>query len=114
MGKTLSILLTLLGSGLLPFLILIVMGSLIRKWQVKGGFLALLVIIGPVWYLNHGQISPWIAQYGPHQIDMGLATGVGILTYHLLTGARWKKTLFNLSAALIGGFLAGILLALIS
>ncbi|MGT2666028.1 Lin0368 family putative glycerol transporter subunit [Streptococcus rifensis] len=109
-----KILLSLLGSSLLPFLILILMGSLIRKWQVKGAFLALLLIIGPLWFFNHGQVSPWITQYGPHQIDMGLATGVGILTYHFLTGAKWKKTLFNLSAALVGGCLAGILLALLS
>ncbi|MEX2805544.1 hypothetical protein AB3329_10665 [Streptococcus sp. H31] len=105
-----QILLTVLGGFALPFAVLLIWGRLVLKWHALGGFMAALVIIGPIWLLNHGIPAAFIKQAGPVFIDMGLATDVGVYVHGLLAGGKIKQSWLNVLAALFGGILAGFVL----
>lgn len=105
-----QVLTTILGGFLLPFIILLLWGRLVDRFGAWGGWLAAVIIIGPIWYLNHGMSHPLIVQQGPVFIDMGFATGLGVLTYGLCKGISFQSHRANLLAALLGGCLAGIIL----
>ncbi|WP_303974970.1 hypothetical protein [Streptococcus merionis] len=108
------VLTTILGGFILPFLILLILDRCLKQWKLKGGFLGLFMIIGTTWFLNHGKANPFIHQVGPHFIDMGLATGVGVIAFGLFSGGSWRETLPNLLAALTGGVIAGVFLYVIA
>lgn len=105
-----QILTTILGGFLLPFAILVIWGRLVDRFGVLGGWIAALLIIGPLWYLNHGMAQPLIVQQGSVFIDMGFATGLGVLVYGLFKGLDFEAHRKNLIAALLGGCLAGFIL----
>ncbi|MCK1189460.1 hypothetical protein MXZ89_05200 [Streptococcus uberis] len=101
---------TLLGGFLLPFTILLLWGKMVDRFGAKGGFLAAFMIIGPIWFLNHGMAHPLIHQGSSVFIDMGYATAIGLLAYGLFRGLGIKVHLHNLAAMLIGGCLAGLII----
>lgn len=105
-----QILTTILGGFLLPFAILVIWGRLVDRFGALGGWIAALLIIGPLWYLNHGMAQPLIVQQGSVFIDMGFATGLGVLVYGLFKGISFESHKENLLAALLGGCLAGFIL----
>ena len=55
-----QVLTTILGGFLLPFAILVLWGRLVERLGPFGGWLAAAIIIGPIWYLNHGMLEPLI------------------------------------------------------
>ncbi|MET3557351.1 hypothetical protein ABID29_000460 [Streptococcus rupicaprae] len=103
---------TILGGFLLPFAILSWWRRLVQRWQAVGGILGIVLIIGTLWLVNHGSARPLIYQSGPIFIDMGVATAVGVSVFDQLGGGSVLKSLPNISAALLGGLLAGLLLCL--
>lgn len=104
------LLLTLLGSFVPPFLIALLWGRLVKRYGVIGGFIAAIIVIGPMWLLNHGQEKAWIYQSGTLFFDMGFAVAIGMLAYDLASGKSIKVYGRNLSAAIVGGIIAGLLL----
>lgn len=102
---------TILGGFLLPFAILLIWGRLVVRLEPLGGWLAAALIIGPIWYLNHGMLVPLIAQQGPVFIDMGFATAIGVLVYGLTRGITVQAHRRNLLTVLLGGGLAGLILS---
>lgn len=104
----------LLGSFLLPFLILQIWGRLVKRYGALGGFLSALVTVAPMWLLNHGLTSPLIYQSSSVFVDMGMAAGMGILVAGLASGQSLSSYRLTLPAALLGGSLAGIVLFLLS
>ena len=107
-----EMLLTFFGDFILPFTIILLWGRLVKKWYAFGGFIAAFVIVGLIWILNHGMEQSFITQTGTTFIDMGLATAVGVFVHGICNGGKIKQSLINVFAAVIGGSLAGILLAL--
>lgn len=105
-----QVLTTILGGFLLPFTILVIWGRLVDRFGGIGGWFAAVLIIGPIWYLNHGMAHPLIVQQGPVFIDMGFATGLGVLVYGLFKGLGFEAHRENLLAAILGGCLAGFVL----
>ena len=53
-----QVLTTILGGFLLPFAILVLWGRLVERLGPFGGWLVAAIIIGPIWYLNHGMLEP--------------------------------------------------------
>ena len=101
---------TLLGSFLLPFMILLMWDRLVQEYKVLGGLMSAGFIVGTAWVLNHG--LGFIYQSGGAWVDMALAAGVGGLTYSLLQGKSFKHAVPNLLAALTGALVSGFILAL--
>ena len=106
-----QVLTTILGGFLLPFAILDFWGRLVERFGPLGGWFAAAIIIGPIWYLNHGMLNPLIVQHGAVFIDMGFATAIGVLVYGLTRGIDFSSHGRNLLAALLGGSLAGLILS---
>ena len=106
-----QVLTTILGGFLLPFAILVLWGRLVERLGPFGGWLVAAIIIGPIWYLNHGMLEPLIVQQGAVFIDMGFATAIGFFVYGLTRGIDFPSHRRNLLAALLGGSLAGLILS---
>ncbi|HEM3165773.1 hypothetical protein K6969_00535 [Streptococcus suis] len=104
---------TFLGGFLLPLIILLFWGRSVARFRVFGGFLSATLIVGTLWYLNHGSAKPLIVQTSSVVVDMGLATGIGVLVYGLARGKDWTKTRPLLLSAILGGVLAGVLLTVV-
>lgn len=109
---------TLVGAALFPFIIRLVWGKLIEEFGTFGGFMAALWIVGVMWALNHGwphaNGGGLIKQTG-YWVDMGTAAGVGLLFASLLRGAKFDEhTSRNILAAVLGGIIAGLVLAFAS
>ncbi|WP_314209049.1 Lin0368 family putative glycerol transporter subunit [Vagococcus salmoninarum] len=100
------------GYALAGLLVMSVWGEL-GNVGVYGGYVAALVIIGPMWFLNH-----YLNTSGNHEgvsfVDMGLAIGVsGLARDAFLTDqqnlfAAWPTFLLVVIGALIGGSLAAL------
>lgn len=104
---------TLVGSFLLPTLVLLCWKKSVDRLKGLGGFLSATLIVGTLWYLNHGSATPWIVQTSIVMVDMGIAAGLGVLVYGLTKGKDWAKTKPLLLSAIAGGVLSGMLLTIL-
>jgi len=107
-GQTIA---TIIGSALFPIGIRLVWGKMVEDFGPAGGWMAAAFVVGTLWSLNHGLTNPMITQTG-FWVDMALAGGVGVYTTSLIHGGKVKGSLSTILAALIGGILAGLVLAL--
>ena len=103
---------TVVGAALFPFIIRLVWGHFTDEFGTFGGFLSALFIVGVMWALNHGYThingGGLIHQTGVW-VDMGTAAGVGLLVASVLQVDKYTKT--NLLGALLGGLIAGLIIA---
>lgn len=102
---------TFTGAFIFPFIIRMYWGKLVDEWGAIGGWVASIAIVGLAWALNHGIETPFFFQTGAW-VDQGLAAGVGVWVASILVGGNAKKSIPNISAALLGGLIAGIILIL--
>lgn len=102
---------TLIGGFILPFTILLIWGKLVNRFGALGAFLSAFIIIGPIWMINHEITHPLIHQSSPVFVDMGLATGFGIMVYGIKRGIPFSYHKDNLCFALVGGLLAGLVIS---
>lgn len=107
----LNVLTTFFGAALLPFLLRLFFDKFVYRLKVMGGLIAIALIIGNVWLINHGH--GLIVQSGPIWIDMAFAAGTGVLVASLLSNGSFNKALPNLFIAFLAGLLAGALISLI-
>ena len=95
---------TIFGGMLFPFLILMIWGKGAEEGGMFGGLVAGGFIVGTSWLANHGaglvvqgQGAPWV--------DMAWAAGIGIITFGIVTGNDFKKSIPSLTFAIIGGII---------
>ncbi|MFP7297045.1 Lin0368 family putative glycerol transporter subunit [Neobacillus niacini] len=103
---------TIAGGFIFPFAIRMMWGKMVENWGPIGGWVAAAFIVGTVWTMNHGIDKPLIHQSGDAWVDMGWAAGVGVFVASVLTGGKVKKSLTNVTAAVVGGIAGGYLLSL--
>ncbi|NLW29492.1 MAG: hypothetical protein GXY98_06340 [Erysipelothrix sp.] len=108
---------TLVGAALFPFVIRLLWGHFTDEFGPFGGFMSALWIVGSMWALNHGYSTinggnGLIYQSGAW-VDMGTAAGVGLIVASMARGAKFDAhSSRNVIAAIIGGILGGLILAL--
>ena len=102
--------LTLLGAILFPFLVRMLWGEIVKIFGTFGGWISAAVIIGLMWLLNHH--LGLMTQSGEIWIDMAFAVAAGIFVATILEGGKVKKSIPVFIGCLIGGGLAGIILAI--
>ncbi|GAB6099945.1 hypothetical protein JCM16358_18240 [Halanaerocella petrolearia] len=100
---------TVLGSFLFPFLLRMFWGKMVDNWGVIGGWMAALFLVGTTWVFNHG--FSMIHQSGKIFIDMAWAAGVGVMVATAILGGKLRKAAPNLIGSIIGGIIAGLILA---
>jgi hypothetical protein len=105
-----NILTTFFGAALFPFLLTLFFDKFVKKMGALGGFVAVAVIIGSVWMINHG--NNMIVQSGPIWVDMAFAAGSGVLVASYINKGNFKKALPNLFIALLGGMIAGAVISI--
>lgn len=103
---------TFVGSFIFIFFIRMAWGKMVEVWGPIGGWMAAAFITGTVWTLNHGINTPMIYQTGSAWIDMGMAAGIGGWIATACLGANKRKSIKNVSAAILGGLAGGALLSL--
>lgn len=104
-------LMIILGGFILPFSILCIWGKLVNRFGALGGWLGAFMIIGPVWFVNHGMPLPFIHQSSKVFIDMGFSTAIGVFVYGLRRGIPLDYHRSNILAAIFGGMVAGVIIA---
>lgn len=107
-----SILSTICGAFIFPFLIRLMWGKIVKSNQVIDGFIAAVIIVGSMWIINHGLKNHLIYQSGKVWIDMAWAAGIGIFTASVVSGGNVKKSFVNIGAAVVGGIIGGFILSL--
>lgn len=103
---------TFVGGFIFPFIIRMSWGRMVDSWGPIGGWMAAAFITGTVWTLNHGILTPMMTQSGAAWVDMGLAAGIGCWVATVRLGFDVKKSLKNVSAAILGGIAGAALLFL--
>ena len=103
---------TFAGGFLFPFMVRMIWGKMVESWGPIGGWMAAAFIVGTVWTINHGISSPMIFQSGVSWVDMGLAAGIGVYVASAAMGGSLRKSVTNVSGAILGGIAAGFLLSL--
>lgn len=101
---------TIFGAFIFCVLLRLFWGRLVNKFGAIGGFLAALIIVGTVWILNHGMDKHLIQQSGNGWIDMAWAAAIGTFTATVAAGGKIRNSFTNISAAIAGGILGGIVL----
>jgi hypothetical protein len=104
---------TILGAFLFPFLIRMMWGKFVKIGGVIGGFFVASVLIGTIWIMNHGMENHLIKQSGTVWIDMAWSAAIGIFIASFIGGGKIKKSFTNISAAVVGGIIGGIVLVFI-
>lgn len=111
---------TFVGAFIFPFVIRLLWGHLEKTYGPIGGIMAALFIVGVIWTLNHGFVGTSGNQAGliyqaGAWVDMGLAAGVGLIVASMARGAKFDNhTSRNVAGAIVGGLLAGLLLAIVN
>ncbi|WP_297421351.1 hypothetical protein [Clostridium sp.] len=88
-------------------------GRLVNRFGGAGGFLAAFIIVGTIWIINHGMKYHFIQQGESGWIDMAWAAAIGVFTATVVTGGKVKKSFYNIGAAVVGGIISGIIVALL-
>jgi len=105
-----AIITTIFGAFLFPLFIRLLWGRLVTRFGAIGGFLAAITIVGTIWIINHGIKYHLIQQGRNGWIDMGLAAAVGAFAASVATGGEIRKSFVNVSAAVVGGIISGIII----
>ena len=101
---------TVFGGMLFPFLILMVWGKGAEEGGLFGGLVIGGFIVGTSWLANHGGNALIVQGQGAPWIDMAWAAGIGIITFGIVTGADFKKSVPTFLFAIIGGIIGGFIL----
>ena len=105
-----SIITTLAGAFIFPFLIRLVWGSFVDKFGPIGGWMAAAFIVGLTWSLNHG--VGLIHQSGTAWIDMAFAAFIGLWVANIVVdNANLAKSLPTVFCAILGGTIGGFVLS---
>ena len=102
---------TIAGGFLFPFIVRLTWGAMVEEWGAIGGWMAAAFLVGTIWAINHGISTPMITQTGAW-VDQGLAVGIGVWVASTMAGGEAKKSVKNITSAILGGVLAGALLSL--
>lgn len=102
---------TFVGAFMFPFLIRMLWDLFVEKYDLLGGALAALFIVGMMWAVNHGLDNPFIHQTGAW-VDMGLAAGVGVWTATAVKGSSVRGSISTVTAAISAGILGGFIISL--
>lgn len=112
-----QIITTFLGSFLYVFFLTSFFGSF-SKNKILSAYIGSFVIIGLFWVINHGIQTSMIYQSGKIWIDMAVASGIGVITRSFIDLKKRNikgikiVNIYSLSAAIVGGCIAGIILYL--
>jgi hypothetical protein len=105
-----AIITTLAGGFVFAFVLNILWGKLVENVGILGGFIAAAFIVGGSWIMNHGagfivqgNAAPWV--------DQAWSVGIGGLAFGIVSKANIRKSIPTIIASLIGGTLAGFILA---
>lgn len=105
-----------LGFFLAGLMVMSIWDAFFIPYGVFGGFLAALIIIFPMWYLNH-YIGLIYEAPGAGYIDMGLGIGMsGLFRDFFMNGADLgllAETLPTLLFVIVGAIIGGIIAATI-
>lgn len=98
----------MIGYGIAGMLVMAVWGEL-GKFGIFGGFLAALIIIAPMWFMNH-YVNLTGNEPDAAFVDMGLAIGVcGIMRDTFMNGAEsFTSSLPTMGLVIAGAVLGGI------
>ncbi|MDR3598322.1 Lin0368 family putative glycerol transporter subunit [Clostridium sp.] len=107
-----AVITTIFGAFIFPLFIRLFWGRFVNKLGAIGGFLAIIIIVGTIWVLNHGLDNHLIQQSGSTWVDMAWAAAIGIFTATAVSGGKIKKSFANVGAAIVGGIIGGIVLVL--
>lgn len=101
---------TIMGSGLFTFLVIMYWGKFVDKIGVIGGFLSSMIIPGTMWVLNHGIDNHLIIQTGSVWIDMAVSVGVGVFISSKIQGGKVRMAQITISAVLLASMISGYIL----
>lgn len=106
---------TIVGTAIAGMFVMSVWGAFAGAYGIAGGWFAALLIIGPMWYLNH-KIGILANDDGAAWVDMALGIGVaGTMRDVFLTGSMdaFTTSIPTLACVLAGGALGGITAAML-
>ncbi|MGX7205747.1 Lin0368 family putative glycerol transporter subunit [Enterococcus pingfangensis] len=103
---------SLLGYTISGVLVMAVWGQLTAAGGIFGGYLASIILIGPLWFVNH-YLNLVDNKDDVAWVDMGLAIGVcGIFRDIFLQGTNdFFDSLPTIALVVLGGFLGGLVAA---
>ncbi len=92
----------------------LVWGSLVNIAGISGGLVATLLLVAPIWYLNH-HLNLVDNKSGVAFVDMGLAIAIGGIfrDTFLLGGSQLAASWLTIILVVVGGLAGGLASAVI-